>query len=156
MSTKKTIFFTEDNEHCYTDITDDSVLIEINRENVSETFFSDGKDGFLSLRFKADSHISKILKSISDNTLLEKEYIIPENCEAKIEGNKITITNIDNDIKWCDNEPWLEKAIDEIDKVKDLKYTFYNSYIIEIGDFKKLLPKNKLEPLEFLKYLLNK
>ena len=35
MSTKATIFLTEDNEHCYEEVIDDTIIMEFSKDNIS-------------------------------------------------------------------------------------------------------------------------
>ena len=60
MSTKATIFLTEDNEHCYEEVIDDTIIMEFSKDNI-KIMCDDELD--LIIEIKKGSELYKLIKN---------------------------------------------------------------------------------------------
>jgi|CXWK01.1.fsa_nt_gi hypothetical protein len=60
MSTKATIFLTEDNEHCYEEVIDDTIIMEFSKDNI-KIICDDELD--LIIEIKKGSELYKLIKN---------------------------------------------------------------------------------------------
>ena len=60
MSTKATIFLTEDNEHCYEEVIDDTIIMEFSKDNI-KIICDDDLD--LIIEIKKGSELYKLIKN---------------------------------------------------------------------------------------------
>ena len=60
MSTKATIFLTEDNEHCYEEVIDDTIIMEFSKDNI-KIICDDQLD--LIIEIKKGSELYKLIKN---------------------------------------------------------------------------------------------
>ena len=61
MSTKSTIFLTEDNEHCYEELIDDTIIMTFNKDNI-KVICDDEID--LIIEIKKGTELYNIIKNI--------------------------------------------------------------------------------------------
>lgn len=61
MSSKNTIFLTEDNEHCYHDCNDDTIVIELSKKNIE--ILLDDEDDFI-IQVNSGSDLYNIFNKI--------------------------------------------------------------------------------------------
>ena len=64
MSTKATIFLTEDNEHCYEEVIDDTIIMEFSKDNI-KIICDDELD--LIIEIKKGSELYKLIKNLNTN-----------------------------------------------------------------------------------------
>ena len=60
MSTKATIFLTEDNEHCYEEVIDETIIMEFSKDNI-KIICDDELD--LIIEIKKGSELYKLIKN---------------------------------------------------------------------------------------------
>lgn len=60
MSTKSTIFLTEDNEHCYEELIDDTIIMEFSKDNI-KIICDDESD--LIIEIKKGSELYNVIKN---------------------------------------------------------------------------------------------
>ena len=67
MSTKATIFLTEDNEHCYEEVIDDTIIMEFSKDNI-KIICDDELD--LIIEIKKGSELYKLIKNYKNNVII--------------------------------------------------------------------------------------